>query len=214
MDSTAGRERHRSQQRGVGEGKERALGLSLRTQLLVRLHTVADVAVRIARRSDLEVLESELPGPTPTRHRQWLSQQDEGSVAYLVAWLEERPVGHGLIHWAGARDAEVRALLGHCPEIYSLAVVEELQSRGIGTRLVRALEELAARRGFARAGLAVALANPAARSLYERLGYRKADIGTFIDRWSWIDSAGKTHREQDECQFLVRPLESARLEEQ
>lgn len=175
---------------------------------------MAEVAVRVAELSDLAVLESELPRPTPTRHREWLSQQDDGSVAYLVASLEERPVGHGLIHWAGARDPEVRALLGECPEIYSLAVVEELQSRGIGTLLVRALEELAGSRGFARTGLAVALENPAARSLYERLGYERADIGTFIDRWSWVDAAGEVHREQDECQFLVRSLESAQLEAQ
>src|SRR5262245_64415091 len=121
---------------------------------------MTDVLVRIARHSEVEALESGLPVATPNRHREWLSQQDGGSVSYLVAWLGERPVGHGLIHWPGPRDPDVAAVLGECPEIYSLGVSEAFRSRGIGTLLVRALEELASSRGFSRTGLAVALANP------------------------------------------------------
>ena len=167
---------------------------------------MADVAIRLAQRSDLEALESRLPVATPTRHREWLAQQDEGSVAYLVAWVAECPVGHGLIHWPGPRDPGIAASLSECPEIYSLGVPEEFRSRGIGTLLVRSLEKLASGRGFLQTGLAVALENSPARSLYERLGYRKADLDTFIDRWLWVDPTGQIHHEQDECQFLVKPL--------
>ncbi|MGI9591125.1 MAG: GNAT family N-acetyltransferase [Myxococcota bacterium] len=147
---------------------------------------------------------------TPARHREWLSQQDDGAVAYVVAWLGERPVGQGLIHWPGPRNRDLAAALGECPEIYSLGVLEGFRSRGIGSRIVRALEELASTRGCSRAGLAVALANPEARSLYESLGYRRTDTGTFIDRWRQIDAAGQVHVEEDECEFLVKSLRPER----
>ena len=167
-----------------------------------------DVAIRVARHEDFEALEAQLPVATPTRHREWLSQQDDGSVAYVVAWLGERPVGQGLVHWPGPRNQGIAAVLGECPEIYSLGVLEGFRSRGIGTRIVGALEELARERGSSRTGLAVALGNAPASSLYERLGYRRADVASFVDRWRWLDEAGEVHVEEDECEFLVKSLNS------
>ncbi len=52
-----------------------------------------------------------------------------------------------------------------------LGVAPELRGQGLGQRVIDHLEAGARRRGLAAACLDVALGNPRARSLYERLGY-------------------------------------------
>jgi len=64
-----------------------------------------------------------------------------------------------------------------------LGVPEPLRSRGIGRLLVARLERLASDRGKRRIGLGVARTNPAARRLYERLGYVDVGAPPYADRW-------------------------------
>jgi GNAT superfamily N-acetyltransferase len=165
------------------------------------------VRVRQASPQDLSALERELPMATPSRHRECLEMQAEGVITYLVAWCDESPVGHGLIHWPGPREPAVAASLPRCPEIYNLGVREPLRSRGIGTRLVRALERLASERGKRRVGLGVALANSRARALYERLGYRDVGVPAYVDRWRRADASGAVRIQEDPTVFLVRELQ-------
>jgi GNAT superfamily N-acetyltransferase len=164
------------------------------------------IDVRAAASEDLAILERGLPLATPSRHRECLAQQAAGRLAYLVAWHEGSPVGHGLLHWPGPRDGGVRAQIPDCPEIFMLGVLAPLRSRGIGGLLLSGLEQLARDAGRARVGLGVALANPRARGLYERAGY--ADVGAprYVDRWHWIDPSGRRRDEADPCVFLVKPL--------
>lgn len=65
--------------------------------------------------------------------------------------------------------------------LWLLAVHETLQSLGIGSRLIRALEDRAAKRGCTRARLLVEHDNPQAAALYRRLGYRES--GSVVDQW-------------------------------
>jgi hypothetical protein len=39
-----------------------------------------------------------------------------------------------------------------------------------------------------------------------RAGYCAVDAPLYLDRWSWTDPGGKTHREQDRCEFLAKRL--------
>src|SRR5262245_537898 len=167
------------------------------------------IRVRLARHEDLEVLERELPLHTPSRHRECLADQAEGRLAYLVAWQGSAPVGHGLIHWPGPRNAAVREHLPDCPEIFMLGVPEALRSQGIGRALIARLEKVAAARGKRCIGLGVAVTNPRARSLYERLGYREVGAPSYVDRWYWVDPSGMERVEEDPCVFLVKALPAA-----
>src|SRR5262245_13451296 len=168
------------------------------------------IDVRAATSADLPVLERELPLNTPTRHRECLAQQDDGRLAYVVAWQGQVPAGHGLLHWPGPRDAAVAAYLPDCPEIFMPGVPEPLRSRGIGRLLLARLEQLASDRGKRRIGLGVAGTNPAARRLYERLGYAEVGAPHYVDRWHWIDASGVDHLEEDACVFLVKELPAIR----
>ena len=60
---------------------------------------------------------------------------------------------------------------GHRGWIYSLAVLPELQRRGVGAALVRHAEEALIARGCAKVNLQVVASNSAVVGFYEKLGY-------------------------------------------
>lgn len=92
----------------------------------------------------------------------------EGST-YLIAWQDDEPVGHARITWSGTH-------LG-LPEIQDVFVLPEHRRRGIASRLTEAAEGEARRRGSNRLSLSVSQEqNPAAKLLYEKLGYVDAGV--------------------------------------
>src|SRR5262249_52694321 len=84
-------------------------------------------------------------------------------------------------------DVETKAA-GSVGILWALRVSRCVQNLGIGTRLVRAAEGLVRQRGFAAAELGVDKTNPAARRLYERLGY--AVVGEEQDSWEYLTPGG------------------------
>ena len=65
--------------------------------------------------------------------------------------------------------------------LWMLAVHETLQSLGIGTALIAALEQRAREVGCGTARLSVEHDNPRALALYRRLGY--VPVGTEVESW-------------------------------
>ncbi|MFJ3094358.1 GNAT family N-acetyltransferase [Streptomyces hydrogenans] len=94
----------------------------------------------------------------------WRARLDDPTALALVALLGDRPVGlaGGLVSPEGV------------PELRSLWVAPAARGRGLATRLVTAVEEWAGERGAPLIRLAVLTGNTPARTLYERLGYRRS----------------------------------------
>jgi len=80
---------------------------------------------------------------------------------YLVAWAAGEPVGHAHVDWQH-----------HPPQLQDVFVSERLRRRGIATMLTAAAESRALKRGHRSLGLEVGLDSDAARTLYEKLGFR------------------------------------------
>ncbi|WP_151481019.1 GNAT family N-acetyltransferase [Streptomyces albicerus] len=160
------------------------------------------------RAEDIAVLEQFLPSHSVDgSHGARFARQEAGDSTYLIPWSDGRPVGHAEVRWTGCAAPEVRAAQPGCPELNGLFVwPESLRSRGIGTALVRAAEELAIARGTGLMGLGVGDDNPRAAALYARLGYRPAV--TYVDRWAYLDLDGERQECADPCVFLVKPLRS------
>ncbi|MBB6036260.1 GNAT family N-acetyltransferase [Phytomonospora endophytica] len=92
-------------------------------------------------------------------------------------------------------------------EITQLGVHPALQSCGLGTILITALEDRVTARGLTVAELGVETTNPRARALYERLGYRAFD--TVRTGWDRRTEDGTVYRYETDCVEMRKHLTSA-----
>jgi ribosomal protein S18 acetylase RimI-like enzyme len=122
------------------------------------------VAIRPCQERDLEHFE--LFG-TPQHIDYCREQYGRGSDALtILVAVDENDLPVGKLHLDFESHASGRTAL-----LIAAAVAPELRSRGIGTALMAAAEELVCSRGFDGIVLGVEESNPRARRLYERLGY-------------------------------------------
>lgn len=109
-----------------------------------------------------------------TEYLRWLYRRDPDG--FLVAWLEEKPVGFIATdaHWVDYHGDRIG-------EIHELAVDGQAQGRGIGKALCLAGLEALRSRGHRRFGLWVGEGNTRAQGLYGKLGFRK------VGQWGiWV----------------------------
>lgn len=127
-----------------------------------------------------------------------LQRADEGM--YLIAWVDDAPLGHVLVKWTGGRA-------GH-PEIEDLFVAESHRNAGIGKALLGAAEEEARRRGLEQVGLAVGLDEgyDAAHHIYDARGYEDAGLETFWLIWTATDDDGVERDGRELCVYRVKAL--------
>lgn len=111
-----------------------------------------------------------------------------GEVDYLAVWVDGAAVGAGGVDFASDPTGG---------ELWQLAVRPDLQSRGYGTLLVRALEERIIRRGRAVATLKVEADNHRGQLLYRRLGYLVT--GESLESWDVEDPDGTTRPFRVRC---------------
>ena len=116
---------------------------------------------------------------------------------FLIAWDDERPVGHAHLAWNGTKL--------DLPEIQDVYVAEDARRRGIATALTYAAEAEAVARGYRRLSLSVGIGNLAAQALYARLGFEDAAlepervVGTIMLR-------GEPFEVDDTLVYLVKRL--------
>lgn len=163
--------------------------------------------IKECREPDVELLERHIPSPGKNRyHEERFHRQRAGLSTFLVGWLDGVPVGSGEVRWQGPDAAEVRRRFPDCPEVNGLIVwPPERRSRGVGTALIAAAEELARRRGRRRLGLAVADGNPRAAALYLRLGYQETGCW-FVGSYPFVDDDGVRREIFESCRYLVKPI--------
>lgn len=145
-----------------------------------------DVVIRNARDRDLPGMEWE--GEYRRYRRLYRLAMDEakaGRRIVLVAEVAGRIIGQIIVQLSRADSSGTGYL-------YAFRVRQEWRNRGIGTRLIEEAESALVGMGFGRTLIAVARDNPAARRLYERMGYTlfAEDAG----EWSFVDDRGRLQR--------------------
>ena len=88
--------------------------------------------------------------------------------------------------------------------LWQLSTHPDHRSRGLGSRLIVALEQRACGRGYAKARLSVERDNIRARALYERLGYRV--VGSSVESWQTCDEHGREVTYHADCLELAKSL--------
>jgi ribosomal protein S18 acetylase RimI-like enzyme len=173
------------------------------------LDQVIHVDVRPLAADDLAQLQRDLPPEHPEAHVRRLGDQRTGRVTYLIAWKDRRALGHLLVRWGGPTNPELVWRLDRRadhPYVEALFVHPEYRSQTIGSQLLDQAERLVRLRGFRRVGLAVAVENVRAQALYERLGYRDADVGEVVNHWSYVDEVGREVIGTETVLYLVKQL--------
>ncbi len=89
-------------------------------------------------------------------------------------------------------------------DIGQLSVRDELQSMGLGSRLIAEAERRMRERGIESSTLGVEVGNTRARELYERLGY--TECGTVPDSWSYEDAEGNEQVHETEVVLMRKTL--------
>ena len=174
----------------------------------------ADICIVPIQPGDIDLLGQRMGANDDVDHRSYAGMQSRDEGVYLVAWDEDDPVGHLFIRWT--ENTEVprivdrypqAAQFADCPEFVEVYVLPERRSQGIGTQLLERALQLAREHGATQATICVDVANPRARSLYERLGFVESGIGTFTTSGVLIDEAGRERQWQNGPQvMLVRKL--------
>jgi GNAT superfamily N-acetyltransferase len=168
-----------------------------------------NITMQPVRPADIPLLMKIFPEGGPDKHSRRLARQQQGDVTYLIAWYLNQPVGHGMVKWQRPQNDPIAPHLEQaCPDIEDLFVLEELRSRGIGTQILHAAEELARGRGYKQIGLSAgAELDDPARKLYQRLGYRDIGIGEFTERYEYVDQDGQFQVWEGACVYLVKHIE-------
>lgn len=133
-----------------------------------------------------------------------LELQGDGRREVLIAAVEERDVGYGILNWS-PKYLLFRKL--GIPEIQDLNVVPSYRQRGIASQMIGYCEDLARARGCADMGIAFGLHSSygAAQRLYIKLGYIPDGQGATYDRRQ-IAFGDFKPVDDDLCLMLVKAL--------
>jgi ribosomal protein S18 acetylase RimI-like enzyme len=144
------------------------------------LHAGTTVRIRDMTGHDVEPLAAALGWPSYGIGRRW-QECLAGYREMYVADVDGRP--------SGSVSVNEREEFPGFLHLFALDVAPELQSQGIGTRLIDRVEEESRVRGRAGVYLEVSTQNVGARQLYERLGY-EPDGKPFLNSWNRYDAEG------------------------
>jgi ribosomal protein S18 acetylase RimI-like enzyme len=113
---------------------------------------------------------------------------EHSAARFVVAESAGKPVAFGVIHFEGdpmwQRPEQV-------PLVMDLYVAPKLRGKGIGSRVLRALESTARERGFSAVYLQVEPdRNPRAVALYRKLGYQSLTARPHRDLYRSVDEEG------------------------
>jgi len=147
------------------------------------------VKIRLAAREDLHKMEWE--GAFQHFRSVYADVYDRTRRGLALMWVAELP-GNGLVGQAFIQltmtdrtcaDGEKRAYL------HSFRVRPEVRNRGLGTAIMRHVEQDLRRRGYRELTLNVAEENQGAIRLYQRLGYKI--VKRIPGEWAYYDDQGK-----------------------
>jgi ribosomal protein S18 acetylase RimI-like enzyme len=123
----------------------------------------------------------------------WVAEHPPtGIIAQVFIQLGKPSIGSG--------NGDLRVYL------FGFRVREAYRNLGLGSRILKMVEEDLKQQGYRWVTLNVSQDNPAARRLYERFGYRV--VGVEPGRWSYIDHQGRRIQVNEPAFRMEKKLDS------
>ena len=172
------------------------------------------IDVRLLLSNEVDIVTSELnPARNEATHRGRLKLQHDGKLAYLIAWIGETPVGHGMLLWDGPAGSPKQHINETCPYVEDLWVRKDLRSRGVGARMLAEMTILAISHGYGSISLSVGVDNRRAIKLYERMGFNATPAPRFTLSGMVSLANGETQFWSEKCQYMRKSLDFRRHRE-
>ena len=166
------------------------------------------IDVRPLLSNEVDIVASELnPARNESTHRGRLKLQHDGKLAYLIAWIGETPVGHGMLLWEGPAGSPKQHINETCPYVEDLWVRKDLRSRGVGARMLAEMTILAISHGYNSISLSVGVDNRRAIKLYERMGFATTRAPRFTLSGMVSMANGETQFWSEKCQYMRKSLD-------
>ena len=166
------------------------------------------IDVRPLQSSEIDLIAAELnPARNAATHRARLKLQHDGILVYLIAWIGDTPVGHGMLLWNGPTGAPKQHLDKPCPYVEDLWVRKDLRSRGVGARMLAEMTILAISHGYDALALSVGVDNRRAVKLYKKMGFATTQIPSFTLSGLVSMANGETQFWSEKCQYMIKSLD-------
>ena len=157
------------------------------------------LSIRRAQESDISKLISALaPGVSAAQIGSRFEEHLNGYREMLVA--ESGGEVAGTVSTSGCRFQIPGSL-----RMLALDVGTAYQRQGVGSELIKAVEQKARCEGLGKVNLEVALDNEGAIRLYERLGYRRTGMPV-TDQWTRMTDDGRREQVEERSWVMVKNL--------
>lgn len=152
------------------------------------------IRIRDAQPEDVPNLAAIGHSESPAIHRDRVQDAAENEVRYLIAESDGSIVGYGLLVLQRPPAWPDSSPTDYLPLIIDLEVAAESRGRGIGTRMIRRMEQIARSGGYKELYMTVdPVENLRALALYIRLGYVPVQTEPYLTNWHFEDSSGFVH---------------------
>jgi GNAT superfamily N-acetyltransferase len=166
------------------------------------------VEIKPAKKEELDLLQSEFsPTNLSMNHHKRFEIQENGKGVYLIAWHNNKPIGHFLLRFDGPEKDTSNDYPYPTPYLEAGGTRSPYRRQGVATRMIEKAEDIASQKGFDKIGLAVGSTdNPDAKRLYEKLDYADWGKGEFEVSWDYKSIDGKTGTESEICIYMFKNL--------
>jgi len=117
-------------------------------------------------------------------HNERIEKQKNKKGLYLIALVQEKPVGYVYVSLEGTEKYHTS------PVLQDLYVRMELREQKIGSKIIEKVESFLSKKGYVRASLDVEVKNGWIRHFYEKLGF-ELKSGPHLQSWREVDSDKK-----------------------
>jgi ribosomal protein S18 acetylase RimI-like enzyme len=161
-----------------------------------KLNLNLEYTIRSAIESDIDLLRWSTPDWNSYWQKKW-QKKLEGELDLLVACVNDFPIARIWLDWTHSRSKWIG-------EISSFNVIPPFQGHGVGTEMMKKVEQIIFEKGLKIAQIGIDKPNSRAQTLYEKLGYKI--VREEQDSFDYMSESGEIKHYSSDCWILEKRL--------